>query len=186
MKYERKISKEDARELFVEYQKNRDRDIRDQLIENYLYIPQILSRKYGRKNGDNEDIFQVACLGLMYAVNRFDPNGGFEFDTFATPTIIGEIKRHYRDHEWLIGIPRRIQQLNREINQTRSMLEQEQMRSPTISEIADHLNISEECIIESMESNNAYYPKSLSVEYANEDGKSVVLMDLLGSSDTNI
>jgi len=128
MRYERKISKEDVRELFVEYEKNRDRELRDRLIENYLYIPQILSRKYGHKNGENEDIFQVACLGLMYAVNRFDPGRGYEFDTFATPTIIGEIKRHYRDREWLIRIPRRIQKLNSQVNQTRLMLEQKQMR----------------------------------------------------------
>jgi len=187
MRYERKISKEKARELFVEYEKTRDRELRDRLIENYLYIPKILSRKYGHKNGDNEDIFQVACLGLMYAVNRFDTTRGYEFDTFATPTIVGEIKRHYRDREWLIRIPRKIQDLNREVNQTRTMLEHQLMRSPTISEIASELEISEESIIKSMESNNAYYPKSLSMEYENSgEGKQVSLMDLLGTPDYNM
>jgi len=187
MRYERKISKEKARELFIEYEKTRDRELRDRLIENYLYIPKILSRKYGHKNGDNEDIFQVACLGLMYAVNRFDTSRGYEFDTFATPTIVGEIKRHYRDREWLIRIPRKIQDLNREVNQTRTMLEHQLMRSPTISEIANQLEISEENIIKSMESNNAYYPKSLSMEYENTgEGKQVSLMDLLGTPDYNM
>ncbi|MBU4439715.1 MAG: sigma-70 family RNA polymerase sigma factor, partial [Acetobacterium sp.] len=108
MKYERKISKEDVKKLFAEYEETRDRELRDQIIENYLYIPKILSRKYGHKSGDNEDIFQVACLGLMYAVERFDVSRGYEFDTFATPTIIGEIKRYYRDREWLIRIPRKV------------------------------------------------------------------------------
>ncbi|KNZ41342.1 SigB/SigF/SigG family RNA polymerase sigma factor [Acetobacterium bakii] len=187
MRYERKFSKEKARELFVEYEKTRDRELRDRLIENYLYIPKILSRKYGHKNGDNEDIFQVACLGLMYAVNRFDTTRGYEFDTFATPTIVGEIKRHYRDREWLIRIPRKIQDLNREVNQTRTMLEHQLMRSPTITEIANELEISEENIIKSMESNNAYYPKSLSMEYENTgEGKQVSLMDLLGTPDYNM
>ncbi|KNZ41338.1 SigB/SigF/SigG family RNA polymerase sigma factor [Acetobacterium bakii] len=187
MKCENKISKEEAKKLFVEYEETRDRDIRDQLIENYLYIPKILSRKYGHKNGDNEDVFQVACLGLMYAVDRFDTSRGYEFDTFATPTIIGEIKRHYRDREWLIRIPRKIQELNREVNQTRTMLEHKNMRTPTISEIALHLEISEESIIKSMESNFAYYPKSLSMEYeSGGDGKEVCLMDLLGTPDNNI
>jgi len=187
MKYERKISKEDVKQLFIEYEQTRDRELRDQLIENYLYIPKILSRKYGHKSGDNEDIFQVACLGLMYAVERFDVSRGYEFDTFATPTIIGEIKRYYRDREWLIRIPRKIQDLNREINQTRTMLEHKLMRSPTITEIANYLEIPEENVIKAMESSNAYYPKSLSMEYeSNQDGQEVSLMDILGNTDNNI
>ena len=187
MKYERKISKEDVKQLFIEYEKTRDRELRDLLIENYLYIPKILSRKYGHKSGDNEDIFQVACLGLMYAVERFDVSRGYEFDTFATPTIIGEIKRYYRDREWLIRIPRKIQDLNREINQTRTMLEHKLMRSPTITEIANYLEIPEENVIKAMESSNAYYPKSLSMEYeSNQDGQEVSLMDILGNTDNNI
>lgn len=187
MKYDRKISKEDARELFLQYEQTRERELRDRLIENYLYIPRILSRKYGHKSGDNDDIYQVACLGLMYAVERFDVKRGYEFDTFATPTIIGEIKRYYRDREWLIRIPRKVQDLNREINQTRALLEHRLMRSPTISEIADYLEISEEAIIRAMESSNAYYPKSLSMEYeSNQDGQEVTLMDLLGNVDNNM
>ncbi|MBC3803911.1 SigB/SigF/SigG family RNA polymerase sigma factor [Acetobacterium fimetarium] len=187
MKYERKISKEDVKQLFIEYEQSRDRELRDLLIENYLYIPKILSRKYGHKSGDNEDIFQVACLGLMYAVERFDVSRGYEFDTFATPTIIGEIKRYYRDREWLIRIPRKIQDLNREINQTRTMLEHKLMRSPTITEIANYLEIPEENVIKAMESSNAYYPKSLSMEYeSNQDGQEVSLMDILGNTDNNI
>jgi RNA polymerase sigma-B factor len=187
MKYERKISKEDVKKLFIEYEETRDRELRDLLIENYLYIPKILSRKYGHKSGDNEDIYQVACLGLMYAVERFDVSRGYEFDTFATPTIIGEIKRYYRDREWLIRIPRKIQDRNREINQTRTMLEHKLMRSPTITEIADYLEISEEDVIKAMESSNAYYPKSLSMEYeSNQDGQEVSLMDILGNTDNNL
>lgn len=187
MKYERKISKEEVKRLFKEYEKNRDREIRDILIENHLYIPKILSRKYGHKSGDNDDIFQVACLGLMYAVERFDVSRGYEFDTFATPTIVGEIKRYYRDREWLIRIPRKVQDLNREINQTRALLEHKLMRSPTIREIAKYMEISEEAIIRAMESSYAYYPKSLSMEYeSNQDGQEVTLMDLLGNLDRNI
>lgn len=187
LRYERKISKEDARALFIKYDKTRDRKLRNQLINNYLYIPKVLSIKYGRSNGDNEDIFQVACLSLIHAVNRFDPKKGYEFDTFATPTIVGQIKRHYRDHESLIRIPRKIQDLNRDVNRTRTMLEHQLMRSPSILEISNYLGISEESIIESMEINNAYYPKSLSMKYQNgTDGTEVCLMDLLGSPDDNI
>jgi len=155
MNYKRQISKEDARKLFVEYENTRDIELRDILIERHLYIPQILSKKYGHKTGDNGDIFQVALLGLIHAVDRFDPSRGYEFDTFAVPTIIGEIKRHYQDPEYLIDISRKVQILNRKINQTRIMLEYKHLRPPTIFEIADHLKISVECIIESIESNNA-------------------------------
>ncbi len=187
MKYERKISKEEVKKLFEEYDKTKDRAIRDKLIENHLYIAKILSRKYGHKSGDNDDIFQVACLGLMYAVERFDVSRGFQFDTFATPTIVGEIKRYYRDREWLIRIPRKVQDLNREINQVRALLEHKMMRSPTISEIAKYMEISEEDIIRAMESGHAYYPKSLSMEYeSNQDGQEVTLMDLLGDADLGI
>jgi len=164
MKNERKLSKEDAMELFVAYEKTRDPEIRDRLIENYLYIAKILSQKYWHRNGDNEDIYQVACLGLMYAVDRFDPHKGYAFDTFATPTIIGEIKRHYRDKESLIRIPRKIQELNQKVNQTQVLLEQQYLRSPTISEISDYLDVSEESIISAMESHHAYYPNSLTLE----------------------
>jgi len=187
MSYERKISKEDAKELFIEYEKTRDQDLRDRLIENYLYIPKILSRKYGYKSRESEDIFQIACLGLVIAVDRFEPSQGYEFCTFATPTIIGEIKRYHRDKEGLIRIPRKIQDLNREINQAKTLLEHKLMYSPSISEIAVYLEISEEAIIKAMESNNVYYPKSLSMQYENNrDGQEVCLMDLLGNMDNNI
>lgn len=187
MNDERKFSKEDAKELFIEYEKTRDRDLRDQLIKNYLYIPKLLSRKYGHISAENDDIFQVACVGLVIAVDRFDPDQGFEFVTFATPTIIGEIKRYHRDKERLIRIPRKIQDLNHQINQARVFLENQFLRSPTISEIAVYLENTEKSIIRAMESYNVYYPKSLSVEYENNrDGKVVSLMDFLGTVDDNM
>ncbi|MBK5244976.1 MAG: sigma-70 family RNA polymerase sigma factor [Eubacteriaceae bacterium] len=187
MRYEKKISKKDSTDLFLEYKKTQDRDLRDYLIENYLYIPKLLSQKYGYKNGEYEDIFQVACLGLLLAVDRFDPTRGYEFGTFATPTIVGEIKKYHRDKEQLIRIPRKIQELNHQINQARELLENRLMHSPTISEIAVYLEITEENIIRAMESNNVYYPKSLSMDYENNStGKAVNFMDFLGTMDINM
>ena len=95
MAVQSKLSKERTKELFIELKKTGSKDIRNQLIENYLYIPKLLTYKYAYKSNDYEDIYQVACLGLMYAVDRYDPDKGFEFDTFASPTIIGEIKKYY-------------------------------------------------------------------------------------------
>ncbi len=181
------LSKAEAKELFLELIKTRDKKIRNKLIENYLYIPKLLTRKYAYKSNDYEDIYQVACLGLMYAVDRYDPSKGFEFDTFASPTIIGEIKKYYRDKQFIIRVPRRIQELNREINRAKTTLEHKLMSTPTISDIADYLEISEEQVIEALEGNNVIYPKSLSMEFeASNDGQETTLLDLVGSEDDNM
>ena len=116
MEYPNQMTKQESKKLFIEYKKTGDKEIRDRLIENFLYIPKLLVKKYAYRSNDVEDIYQVACLGLMYAVERYDPDRGFEFDTFASPTIIGEIKKYYRDKQWIIRVPRRIQELNREAN----------------------------------------------------------------------
>lgn len=186
MKYESNLSKENAMALFVKYDKKRNSEIRNHLVENYLYLAKILSQKYRYKNGDNEDIFQVACIGLMYAVDRFDPDRGYTFETFATPTILGEIKRHYRDKETLIRIPRKIQELNQQVNQAQVLLEQKNMRSPTISEISNYLDVSEESIIAAMESNHANYPMSLNDELDTSNDDKLSLMDLLGTTDHDL
>lgn len=186
MIYKSNLSKESALALFVVYEKKRSSEIRNHLVENYLYLAKILSQKYRYKNGDNEDVFQVACIGLMYAVDRFDPDRGFTFETFATPTILGEIKRYYRDKETLIRIPRKIQELNHKVNQTQVLLEQKNMRSPTISEISDYLDVSEENIIAEMESNHAHYPMSLNVELDTSNDDNLSLMDLLGTTDDDL
>lgn len=181
------LSKAEAKQLFRELKETGNKLIRDQLIENYIYIPKLLTRKYAYKSNDYEDIYQVACLGLMYAVDRYDPEKGFEFDTFASPTIIGEIKKYYRDKQFIIRIPRRIQELNREINRAKTTLEHKKMGTPTISDIAEYLEISEEQVIEALEGNNVIYPKSLSMEFdTSSDGQETTLMDLIGSADDNM
>ncbi len=181
------MTKPEAKALFIKFKETGDRSIRDKLIVNYMYIPKLLTRKYAYKSNDYEDIFQVACLGLMYAVDRYDPDKGFEFDTFASPTIIGEIKKYYRDKQFIIRVPRRIQEFNREINRARTTLEHKLMHSPTISEIADYLEATEEQVIEAMEGNNVIYPKSLSMEFDNNnEGQETTLLDLIGSTDDNI
>lgn len=187
MEYPEQMTKTDAKAMFVEYKKSGSKELRDRLIENYMYIPKILVKKYGYRTADIEDIYQVACLGLMYAVDRYDPEKGFEFDTFASPTIVGEIKKYYRDKQYLIRVPRRIQELNRAINKARTTLEHSLMKSPTITEIAEYLNVSEEEIIEAMEGVNAYYPQSFSTELdTNTDGQDITLSDIIGKNDEHL
>lgn len=181
------LSKQESKALFIQYKENPTKEVRDRLIENFLYIPKLLCKKYAYRPRDVEDIYQVACLGLINAVDRFNPDKGFEFDTFASPTIIGEIKKYYRDKQFIIRVPRRIQELNRDINRAKTALEHQLMHTPTISEIADYLDITEESVIEAMEGNNVMYSKSLSMEFeSNADGQEATLMDLIGEEDEHI
>ena len=172
------------KELFLVYQNNRDIHIRNELVKRYLFIAEILSRKYYNRGIEYEDIYQVASLGLIYAIERFDVSRGFEFSSFATPTIIGEIKKYFRDKGWSIRVPRRIQELSKKINMTKDILQQDLQRTPKIKDIAEYLNCSEEEIIEAMEANQVYTPKSLDLSYDNEgEDKDIQFMDLVGETD---
>ncbi len=108
----------ESKVLFKMYKESKDIHIRNELIHRYMYITEILSKKYVNKGIDYEDIYQVASLGLIYAIERYDVDRGFEFSSFATPTIIGEIKKYFRDKGWSVRVPRRIQELSKK-NQCR-------------------------------------------------------------------
>lgn len=124
------------KELFLMYSEKRDIAIRNELIQRNLYIAEILSKKYINKGIEYEDIYQVASLGLIYAIERYDITKGFEFSSFATPTIIGEIKKYFRDKGWSIRVPRRIQELSKRVNTVKNELQQETHKTPRISDIA--------------------------------------------------
>lgn len=181
---QKKMGKQEIKELFKEYKETQDKEIREILIEQHLYIAEILSKKYSNRGIDYDDIYQVACIGLIYAVDRFDVDKGFEFSSFATPTIIGEIKKHFRDKGWTIRVPRRIQELSKRINNAKVTLSQDLQRSPTIEDIAEYLNCTEEEVLEAMEASKVYTPQSLDLTYdSNNDDKEVNLGDLIGEED---
>nr|WP_296154712.1 SigB/SigF/SigG family RNA polymerase sigma factor [uncultured Peptoniphilus sp.] len=159
------LSKDERKSLFAEYAETGDKEIRDILIEEHLYIAEILAKKYTGKGIDYDDIFQVASMGLIYAVERFDPSKGFEFSSFATPTIIGEIKKHFRDKGWTIRVPRRIQELSKKINDAKLSLAQKNQRTPTIQEIAKTLDITTAEVLEVMEASKVYSPESLDMTF---------------------
>lgn len=171
-------------DLFIEFEKTKDKDIRDELIERHLYIAEILAKKYTNRGMDFDDIFQVASVGLIYAVDRFDVSKGFQFSSFATPTIIGEIKKHFRDKGWTIRVPRRIQELSKRINNAKVKLSQDLQRVPTLKDLADYLEATEEEILETMEASQVYSPQSLDIKYntMNDDGE-VTLSDFIGEED---
>lgn len=181
---DKKPSKEELNKLFEEFHKTGDPAIRDQLIEKNMYLCDILARKYVNRGIDFDDIYQVACIGLILAVDRFEPSKGYAFTSYATPTIMGEIKRHFRDKGWTIKVPRRIQEQSKKISNAKIHLSQVMGEAPTAKDIADFLDMSEEEVIEVMEASKVYTPGSLDISIeSNDDGSELFLSDVIGDDD---
>ena len=171
--------------LFKVYRNTGDVEIRNKLVEDNLYMVDVLIKKYLGKGVSYDDLYQVGALALISAVERFDPDKGFAFSSFATPTILGEIKKYFRDKEWAIKVPRRLKSLAGLIPQTRDELAQELSRNPSVKEIADRLETSEEMILEAMESSQAYQPMSLDQTFdeTGDEGEGAVLERYTGRED---
>lgn len=177
----------DTKELFKIYSKDKENiEIRNILIERHLYLVNLLSKKYINKGVDFEDIYQVASLALIYAIERYDIEKGYEFSSFATPTIIGEIKKYFRDKVWTLRVPRRIQELSKKINDAKLILEQENKKYPKVKDIADYLECTEEEVLEAMEASYGYQPISLDSS-SNDDSeeKDITLIDKIGQEESS-
>ena len=148
-------------DLFKEYAKNPTIELRNQLVEENLYMVDILIRKYLGKGVDYDDLYQVGALALVSAVERFDPEKGFEFKSFATPTILGEIKKYFRDQQWSLKVPRRMKEISSKVQEVKDQLTTSLGRAPTLEEISEHTGFSHEQIMQAMESAKAYGTFSL-------------------------
>jgi RNA polymerase sigma-B factor len=160
---------------------------RDELVTMHLPLAAFLARRFRDRGESLDDLTQVATIGLIKAVDRFDAERGVEFSTFATPTIVGEIKRHFRDKGWAIRVPRRLQELRISLGRATAELSQSTGRSPTVAELAAHLDVSEEDVLEGLESAQAYATLSLdasSADGSDEGGSS--LADTLGEDDPGL
>lgn len=164
-------SRDQLRETFVEYARTGDQELRDQLVRAHLGLAEFLARRFANRGEPLEDLVQVASLALVKAVTRFDPDRGIAFSTFATHTIVGEIKRHFRDRGWAIRAPRRMQELYLRLSEAVGSLAQELGRSPTIAELAVELGASEEDVLEALEAGQAYRFVSLDAPAAGETGE---------------
>jgi RNA polymerase sigma-B factor len=153
--------RDQQRELLAEYHRTRDLEIRDQLVAANLRLALHLARRFANRGVSLDDLEQVASLGLLRAIDRFDPSRGLEFSTFATPTITGELKRHFRDKGWSVRVPRRVQELHLLLNATVADLTHQLGRSPTIAELARATRSSEEEVLEAMEAAQAYRSASI-------------------------
>ena len=159
--------------------------VRDELVEMHLPLVQYLARRFRNRGEPLDDLVQVATIGLIKSVDRFDLERGVEFSTYATPTIVGEIKRHFRDKGWAIRVPRRLQELKLSLAKATSELSQKNGRAPTVAELAQHLGMSEEDILEGLESANAYSAVSLDAPDAGDDDSPAVA-DSLGTTDESL
>ena len=158
-------------ELFAELRKTGTPALRDYLIERHEGLVRHVARQYLNSGETYEDIVSVGHVGLVHAVDRFDPERGTKFATFAVPTIKGEIRRHFRDRTWGLRVPRRIQELSLRARQTTEEMTQRCGRSPTYAELADQLSVSEEEVIEALEVGRQYDLLSLDTSSSDdEDG----------------
>lgn len=148
--------KEKTHELFRRYKEKGDTDAREKLVMSHLNLVRFLANKFKNRGEPLDDLMQVGYLGLLKAIDGFDPSRGLEFTTYATPTILGEIKRHFRDKGWSVRVPRRLQELSAKVNQATDTLTTTLQRSPRIEEIAEYLGASVDDVLEAMESSSAY------------------------------
>ena len=148
-------------ELFREYRRTHDRRLRNRLIEANAQLAPALARRFANRSEPLDDLEQVAMLGVLKAVERFDPDRGTPFAAFAVPTVVGELRRHFRDQGWMVRVPRRVQDLHLRIGTVISELSQQLGRSPTAGEIADASGVRDEDVLEALEAGNRYRPTSL-------------------------
>lgn len=159
---------------------------RDDLVRLHLPLVEHCARRFRNRGEPFEDLVQVGTIGLIKAVDRFDTDRGVEFSTYATPTIIGEVKRYFRDKGWAIHVPRRLQELRMQISATTAELNQSLGRSPTPSELAEVIGCSTEEIIEGIESSNAYSTLSLDAGSDNGEDGALTMLDTMGVDDAGL
>jgi RNA polymerase sigma-B factor len=164
---------DDRADRFRELQRTGSRVLRNELVDEHAGFADYLARRFANRGEPLDDLRQVALLGLVKAVERFDPDRGVKFTSFAAPTITGEIKRHFRDRTWSIRVPRSLQERTLQIERCRGELGHEIGRSPTVPEIAERAGISEEQVIEGMEAAGAYRSGSLDAGAPGADDRSL-------------
>ena len=173
--------------LFAEYGRTHDPALREQLILLHMNLVRFFARKYAGRGEPLEDLIQVGTIGLMNAIDRFDATRGIRFATYATPTIVGEIRRHFRDRGWAVKVPRRLQELNLAATRAADTLTQTLERSPTVKEIAAAIGSTEEEALEALELGSIYEPFSLEAEFDQEkDDSHTALADYVGHEDKEI
>jgi RNA polymerase sigma-B factor len=169
--------------LLRRYHEDGDLAAREQLIEQYMSLVRSLARRYSYRGEQLEDLVQIGAIGLIKAIDRFDLDRGVELTTYATPNIIGEIKRHFRDKGWSVRVPRGLQELNVQLSKLIEQLTVQLGRSPTIGELAKAAAVEEEEVLEALESGRAYSSLSLSSGAAHDDDDELDPLESIGTEE---
>ena len=181
------VSTDPAERLFIEYARTGDNRLRDRLVAMHQNLVRYLASKFANRGEPLEDLVQVGNIGLVNAVDRYEVGRGNKFSTYATPTVVGEIRRYFRDKAWSLKVPRRLQELNQAANKAVDSLSSKLGRSPTIAEIARAIGATEEETLESIELGNAYETVSLDTRMSNEgDSSPMTLSEFIGGEDENL
>jgi RNA polymerase sigma-B factor len=176
--------RETERRLLARYHEFGDLLAREELVERFLPLARDLALRYTYTDEPFDDLLQVASLGLIKAIDRFEPGRGTKFTSYAAPTILGELKRHFRDKGWSLHVPRDLQERTLAVSRATEVLSKELGRSPKVREVAEHLGCSVEQVLEAQEAAASYEAASLDAPAARDDEESASLVDLLGSEDS--
>ena len=176
--------REAERQLLVRYHHEGDLAAREELVERFLPLARDLALRYTYTDEPFDDLLQVASLGLVKAIDRFEPGRGTKFTSYAAPTILGELKRHFRDKGWSLHVPRDLQERTLAVSRATEVLSTELGRSPKVREVAEHLGCSVEQVLEAQEAAASYEAASLDAPTTRDDGESASLVDLLGGDDS--
>ena len=177
------MSTRSDRQLLREYHEQGNVAARDELIERYMTLVRSLARRYSYRGEQLEDLVQIGAIGLIKAIDRFDIDRGVELTTYATPNIIGEIKRHFRDKGWSVRVPRGLQELNVQLSRLIEQLTVQLGRSPTIPELAKAAEVGEEEVLEALESSRAYTSLSLSTGATTDDDEELDPLESIGTEE---
>jgi RNA polymerase sigma-B factor len=183
------LTKEEVREVFRAYAgattEEERTSYRERLVEQHIGLVEFLARRFRSRGEPLEDLIQVGTIGLLKAIDRFDLDRQVEFSTYATPTVVGELKRHFRDKGWAVRVPRPLQELHLELTKVVGQLGQELGRSPTVPEIADAINASEETVLEGLEIAQVYSLASIDAPIDAEEGEAT-FADQIGGTDEDL
>src|SRR5581483_5553615 len=179
----RRLERSREEMLFVRYQRHGDMAAREELVRRFLPLARRLARRYERASEPLEDLVQVASVGLVKAIDRYETDHGAGFSSYAVPTILGELKRHFRDAGWALHVPRGMQERVLRVNETVERLSGELGRSPTPQHVADELRLSVEDVLEAMEAGAAYDTVSLDAPLRSSDDDRGTFADSVGETD---
>jgi RNA polymerase sigma-B factor len=173
-------------ELFDRWQRHGDRHARAELVERFLPLARKLARRYSGALEPFDDLLQVASLGLVKAVDRFDISRGTAFSSFAVPTILGELKRYFRDLGWAVHVPRGAQEQAIKVSQAQQQLRAKSGRAPTVPQLAEYLELSIEDVLDALETSRAHHASSLDAPYDDGEGESGAVVDSFGGDDPGL